>query len=317
MPDLVCRALGADELDLFHRYGPGPTSGVGARSRTFDEYVAIGDYRPEWIWVAQRGDDVLARAVFWAPPEFAQPFHLEWFDPGSDIEIGARLLRACYEALVGPDYATPPHPDGGRPDYQLFLPADWRERPEAHADACDRIKAAELAGLRFFTERLTLRWNADDGLPVRSGRLRFAPAVDDRRLTDVIARTYTGTLDAYGATDAARLGADRAAADLLDEVTGMPGGRQWWRLAHDRDGELVGLVLPTRNPGSATIGYLGVVPEHRGQGYVDDLVAEALHLFARAGEPAAEDTTEVGNRPMAGAFIRAGYRVAGRRVILV
>jgi ribosomal protein S18 acetylase RimI-like enzyme len=319
LSDLVFRPLGADELDLFNRYPTPPTSGVGARSRSFDEFVARGDYRPEWTWVALRGGEVVARAAFWAPPGFAHPFSLDWFDPGvgaDRVEVGAALLRAAYGVVVGPDYAAPPHPEGGRPDYQLFLPADWRDRPEARADALDRIAAAERAGLGWSTERLNLRWTLADGLPERSTRLRFVPAADDGLVVGVLSRIFSDTLDAAVRADIERYGLRRAAELTLAEVAEMPGGRGWWRLAYDTGGDLVGLVMPTRNPSSATIGYLGVVPEHRGHRYADDLVAEALHRFVEAGERQASDGTDAGNVPMAAAFARSGYQVTGRCVIL-
>jgi ribosomal protein S18 acetylase RimI-like enzyme len=65
--------------------------------------------------------------------------------------------------------------------------------------------------------------------------------------------------------------------DTYDDLRHLPGGRAMWRLGLDHSGTLVGAVLPTRNPVSATIGYLGVLPELRGRGDVDDLIAEALH----------------------------------------
>jgi RimJ/RimL family protein N-acetyltransferase len=317
--DLVLRPLEADELDLFNRYPSPPASGVGARSRSFDEFVAGGDYRPEWTWVALRGGQVVARAAFWAPPGFPHPFSLDWFDPGAGpdrVEVGAALLRAAYASVVSPDYAAPPHPEGGRPDYLLFLPPDWRERPDARADAHDRITAAEQAGLAWSAERLVLRWTPVDGLPPRSTRLRFVPAAGDALVVETLARVFTDALDAAVRADIERLGVRRAAGRTLAEVAGMPGGRDWWRLAYDSDGDLVGLVMPTRNPSSATIGYLGVVPEHRGHGYVDDLVAEALHRFAEAGEVQVSDGTDADNAPMAAAFARCGYQVTGRCVIL-
>jgi GNAT superfamily N-acetyltransferase len=92
-----------------------------------------------------------------------------------------------------------------------------------------------------------------------------------------------------------RTGGPRSDIAVPPEVAEMPGGRGWWRLAYDADGQVVGVVLPTRNPGSATIGYLGVVPEHRGHRYADDLVAEALHCFSDAGAVEANDGTDVGN----------------------
>ena len=97
----------------------------------------------------------------------------------------------------------------------------------------------------------------------------------------------------------------------------MPGGTGWdrWRLARTPDGTAAGIVLGTRNTVGATIGYLGVVPEHRGKRYSDDLVIEALHIFTAAGEPEVFDGTDVGNAPMAASFARCNYEVSGRFMV--
>ncbi|MFF3442874.1 GNAT family N-acetyltransferase [Streptosporangium sp. NPDC002721] len=312
MPDVRFRPLEAGEFHLFHRYGPLPASGVGARHLPFDE---LG-YRPGWVWVALRGDEVVARAAFWGPPGSEHPFSLDWLDPGSGpdrIEVGAALLRAAYAALVTPGYATP---SGARPDYHLFLPADWRERPDAFADASDRIAAAEKAGLRRTVERLNLSWLPEYGLPPRPARLTFAPADDDEVVVNLLARVAEGSLDDWDRRNLAEGGARATAGKTLAEVADMPGGRHRWRLARDASGELVGIVMATRNSRNATIGYLGIDPAHRGHGYADDLVTEALHIFVAEGEPEVKDNTDVGNAPMAASFARIGYRITGRRLIL-
>nr|BFE86945.1 GNAT family N-acetyltransferase [Planobispora longispora] len=281
MSDLIFRPLDADEFDVFHRYATPPTSGVGARTLTFEE---LG-YRSGRVWVALRGDEAVARAAFWGPDDFDHPFSLDWFDPGTGpdgIEAGAALLRAAYAALVTPDYATP---IGDRPDYHLFLPADWRERPDARADAEARIAAAEKAGLSVRVERLNLRWAPEYGLPPRSTRLTFAPATDDMVIVEVLSRILVGSLDDDDRRTMAEKGPEAAAREGLADLAGFPGGRDRWRLAYDGAGELVGIVMPTRNSYNATIGYLGVLPEHRGHGYADDLVAEALHIFSAEGRP--------------------------------
>jgi len=323
VPDVTFRALREGELSRFQDFAHPPRSGVGDRSRTYEQFVTDGDYRAGWVWVAERDGAVVARAAFAAPPGERLPWSLDWFDPGpgpDGVAAGADLLRAAYAALVPPGYATPPHPAGGRPDYHLFLPTDWRDRPDSRRDAEDRIAAAERAGLRFFTERVNLRRRSDAGLPPRSGRLRFTPAADDpEALAEALAAICSDTRDAYARRDVDRHGAREAARMILTEVDGMPGpGRGWWRLARrPGTGEVAGVVLATRNPYTATIGYLGVVPGHRGHRYADDLVTEALHLFAEAGEPLVDDATDVANTPMVAAFVRTGYRVTGRRVILV
>jgi hypothetical protein len=62
---------------------------------------------------------------------------------------------------------------------------------------------------------------------------------------------------------------------------------------------------------------MGVLPEHRGRHYSDDLVIEALHIFVEGGETLVNDATDVGNAPMAASFARVGYRVTGRRIVFV
>jgi RimJ/RimL family protein N-acetyltransferase len=312
----------ASEFSLFTSF-PEPTSGVGARSRTFAEYVADGDYLPERVWIAERAGTVVARVAFWTPPGSPVPESVDYFDfgPGPDgVETGAALLRAAYAVMAPPGYSSQRHPVGGRPDYHLFLPADWRDRPDARRDARARIAAAERAGLTRFVERLNLRWTPDRDLPDRPGRLHFEPAADRyEELVATIMRVNASTLDAHVRRDIARVGERAAVEAMLAEAETTPNGvgREWWRLAYAADSDdPVGFVLPARSP-FATLYYLGVVPEHRGHHYSDDLVIEALHIFSAAGEPTAYDNTDVGNAPMAASFARCGYRVVGRRIIFV
>ncbi|MDF5723365.1 MAG: hypothetical protein PUP91_23415 [Rhizonema sp. PD37] len=49
---------------------------------------------------------------------------------------------------------------------------------------------------------------------------------------------------------------------------------EWWQLAYTQDGSLVGLIMPVENDIGPTIGYIGVISEYRGQGYVNDLLAQ-------------------------------------------
>ena len=66
----------------------------------------------------------------------------------------------------------------------------------------------------------------------------------------------------------------------------MPGDRAWWRLAYDADGKLIGFEIPSANAGGPVVGYLGVLPEHRGHRYIDDLLAEITHQLAETGRRA-------------------------------
>jgi RimJ/RimL family protein N-acetyltransferase len=311
------RPLRAGELPRWHDYGPMPASGVGARTISFEK----DSYRPDWVWIAERDGAVVARVAFWGPDGAQHPWTVDRFDPGTGpdrVDVGAELLRRSYAALVPPDYTAMPHPAGGRPDYHLMLPADWRERPDAYADATDRITAAERAGLVAFVERVNFRWTPAAGLPPRPGRLRFVPAAEAPDVTrDVLREICHDTLDAYARRDVERYGLAKAVEITIEELEQMPNGTGWdrWRLAYAPDGSVAGIVLATRNPTAATIGYMGVVPAHRGHHYSDDLVIEALHVFTEAGETLVHDATDVANAPMAASFVRCGYEVIGRRIV--
>ena len=84
------------------------------------------------------------------------------------------------------------------------------------------------------------------------------------------------------------------------------------RLARSR-----GFGIPSQNTDYPVVGYLGVLPEHRGRGYVDQIRAEITRiLVAETGATAIRADTDLENRPMAAAFERAGYRVHGRRLVV-
>jgi RimJ/RimL family protein N-acetyltransferase len=72
-------------------------------------------------------------------------------------------------------------------------------------------------------------------------------------------------------------------------------------------GESVGLVFPASNDYGAIIAYLGVLPAHRGNGYIDEILAEGTRILAGQNVPRIRATTDLGNVPMAEAFARGGW----------
>jgi RimJ/RimL family protein N-acetyltransferase len=128
-------------------------------------------------------------------------------------------------------------------------------------------------------------------------------SVDDDR------RVAAGSLDAATQRDIATIGADRQAREDLEFYRSCPGERSWWQLAETTGGELAGFAIPSATPYHRNVGYLGVVPELRGRGYVDDLLGEITRFHAADGADRITATTDVPNAPMAAAFNRANYQV--------
>ncbi|QIP83999.1 GNAT family N-acetyltransferase [Streptomyces sp. Tu 2975] len=293
MTDTVIRALGESDAHLFDTL-PDPL-GVGRA-------LSRATHRPDWKRVALRDGTVVARAAWWGGPDDESPVNVNWFDVAEgEEEAGAELLR------------TSPF----QVEYELILPAGWRDDAAVLAAGEARTRAAKAAGMEVLVERYQYRWTPDCGLPERPGRLVFRPEPDDAVFFDALRRIHSVTLDAHALRAIAEGGLDKAAQEELDFFNWCPSPREWWQLALTPDGDLVGIHIPARNPSGPCVGFIGVVPEHRGHGYAYDLLAECTHFLAEQGAEFIAGATDQGNFPMAANFTKAGHPVVQERVHFV
>jgi len=276
----------------------------------YRDYVADGYYRDDWTWVAEEDGAVKALAIWWGGLGEDHPYSIDglyFVGDGDPVPVWTELIKHAMAARPA---------DAEPPEYHFFLDSDWQDKPDVVAGLELRSQAAAAAGLTAITDRLRYRWKPDCGLPARSTRLHFEPA-DDEAFVDVFMRVSQGSLDAATAREIARLGVEGSARDELELYKSMPNSdRAWWRLGYDENGKLIGFAIPSANAAGLTVGYLGVVPEHRGHGFIDDLLAEITLMHAEAGAEQITADTDFGNVPMAKSFERLGYRnFAVRRVL--
>ncbi|MEU1320142.1 GNAT family N-acetyltransferase [Streptomyces tibetensis] len=290
MTDVVIRALDTSDAELFDTL-PDP---LGAR-----EGHRLTRHRPDWKRVALRDGRVVARGAWWGGPEDSAPVNLNWFDVAEgEEEAGAALLRSA-PWQVG---------------LELNLPADWRDDPALRAAAETRFTAARTAGYDLLVERLLYRWTPDRGLPERPGRLQFRAEPDDAVFFDALRRIHSATLDAHALRAVEEGGLDRAAQEELDFFHWCPSPREWWQTAYTPQGDLAGIHIPAHNPSGPCIGFIGVLPAHRGHGYAYDLLAECTHFLVEQGAEFVAAATDQGNFPMAANFAKAGYPVVKERL---
>ncbi|CAM5546718.1 GNAT family N-acetyltransferase OS=Streptomyces tendae OX=1932 GN=GUR47_04850 PE=4 SV=1 [Streptomyces tendae] len=290
MTDLVIRALDASDAHLFDTL-PDPLSAREGHRRTI--------HRPDWKRVALRDGIVVARAAWWGGPDDTEPVNVNWFDVAEgEEEAGAELLRTAPWQV----------------ELELNLPGTWREDPVVRAAAEARFAAARAAGYDLLVERFLYRWTPECGLPERPGRLDFRAEPDDAVFFDAVRRIHSVTLDAHALMDIAEGGLDRAAQSELDFFHWCPSPREWWQLAYTPQGELAGMHIPAHNPSGPCVGFIGVLPEHRGHGYAYDLLAECTHFLVERGAEFVTAGTDRGNHPMAANFAKAGYPVVRERI---
>lgn len=270
----------------------------------YRDELAQGMYRPQWSWIAEADGEIVARALWWGQATSEHPLALDCLHvaPSVDDRVGlaTELLRAGHRAFAEAGAAQPPL-------YNLTLPNGWRDDPKVSAALAWRRAAALAAGLTQEVERLRLEWTPEIGVPAAAGRLTFEEAPDEAFL-DVFRRVAEGSLDAETRKNLAAHGPEATARKELEFYRDCPGERSWWRLARTGDGAVAGFAIPSATPYSPNVGYLGVVPELRGRGHVDELLAEITRSHAERGAELITATTDTGNAPMAAAFARAGYR---------
>ncbi|TMR93252.1 GNAT family N-acetyltransferase [Nonomuraea basaltis] len=272
-------------MEAFTLFDQFPEPARSQLAAAFDE----GRTRPEWCFAEGQ-----ARLAYWAPFPGSEPVIVWQFDPGPDPVVAAGLLRRSLGAMgltkIIHDISLKPG----------LIPV---------VDRTVEHEALTRAGFAMEVERLLLEWVAGTDLPSDPGRLTYHPArrMDRAEVLDLLIRISEGSLDYDTQVEVATAGAEREARWMYDDLMNRKAKPDWFVIGRLGDSP-VGLVAPDDH----SIAYIGVVPEHRGHGYVNDLLARGTRTLAKAGVERIVAATDVANAPTANAFLRGGYSEVGR-----
>lgn len=274
--------------------------------------IEAGRLRPEWSVLAiDESGAIIGQAMWWGR-DTAVPIALDVWEVDAQVRgrgsLAEALLSSGHAALSSQGVAVPlPH--------TMRLPNDWRDHETIVAEVDLKACAAAAAGLTRVNERLQFQWDADRLLPPQLGSLVFAPA-DDDTFVGLFAAAAEGSLDVLTRRELESSSPHELARAEVDYYRACSGDRSWWQTAAKTDGTVVGVAIPSATPTNRNVGYLAVLPEHRGQGYVDEILAFITRFHAEQGISRITATTDVANAPMAAAFRRAGYRRTETRIDL-
>jgi RimJ/RimL family protein N-acetyltransferase len=300
------RTVRADELDLFVEAGGAPEHRREVKSYVEDMFAA-GSMRPEWCFVLEDGDRAVGRVALWTLPKSEEPLDAVLLDVpwnGEYRSLGELLLVD----VLGEARALGAEEIG----HVLDSPPMW---PQFQQHPKERAELLGLTGFALKRETVRFEWRGG-AASAASGRLEFRALEDvgEETFVDAVARVTEGTLDRDMSEEREKQGPREAAREFFGEEQAMEYEAGWWELAYDKPGrDLVGLIMPARNPTSPVIDFIGVVPERRGEGYVDDLLARGAATLLEAGAEQIRADTDTANVPMAAAFRRAGYAEFAKR----
>jgi ribosomal protein S18 acetylase RimI-like enzyme len=267
--------------------------------------MAQGCTSPHWWVIAVEGEAPVTRAALWSLPGAPVPSHLvlietDWTDP--ELAAGRALMselsrraRALGADALEHTVDSPPV----APQYQ------------EHTDA--RIRLLEACGYELLRDGL--RWQLSAPASREAGPLHFRslPDVGEEAFVDAIAATFEGTPDAELQRDVDELGRHGAARHYLLDHQSLDHRPECWELGYADDGALAGVIMGARNPTSAVVAYVGVVPEQRGRGYAAPLIRRGTERLVAAGAGEIRADCDRENIPMVKAFQRAGYEQFARR----
>ncbi|WP_163102785.1 GNAT family N-acetyltransferase [Peribacillus alkalitolerans] len=152
-----------------------------------------------------------------------------------------------------------------------------------------------------------------------TSRLQFKKVTKDleEEFKENIGKIIIGSLDSM---DQRLLDKQATIEELVDEYWSVDENhfvykKDWWKIAY-LEGTVVGITQPVVYKGSerdglveGTIHYIGVLPEHRGQGYIIDLLQEATETLKSIGVWRIFSDTDINNLPMRNAFEKVGYSI--------
>jgi GNAT superfamily N-acetyltransferase len=269
-----------------------------------------GATRLEWCFVLARDGVDVGRVAFQAqptcPPEFLGRLPerevypvglwLPWDDPGH-VDMGRCLFAAARESA-------------GR---ELLDRLQAMVNVGLHDHPAERRRLFESIGMTLFQEKQGYGWQPADDPPVGPLRLSFQ-TIDEAgrdRYHAALGRIVEGTLDRNDAWYRDLAGQENWASVIMTLL--RPADAPGWLLATSPEGDTAGIVAVSAfKDATATITIVGVVPEHRGRGYIDDLLRAGTAAALRAGFTSMLSDADVLNGPMTGAFARNGHRADAR-----
>lgn len=292
---LTVRSIGPDEVAWFASLAGDDIS--GQLTDAWTERTS----RPDWALVALADGAPVARGALFAEPvgggvetpEGVAAFL--WADLGHSIhEEATRLLL-----------------DGLAERLRPFGPTTLNRRlnPERHADVPAWRSLLETAGFELLQEKVGLRWDAALPALKASDRLSFRSLAEVGRgaFCDAVASTASGTLDRNDQYYISLCGPRPWAEELIGFLG--PEDESSAFLGYTHEGRVAGFVMVGAFDAETwTIVHIGVVPELRGRGYVDDLLARADAAARERGFRAGLSDVDVLNAPMIAALERSGHR---------
>jgi GNAT superfamily N-acetyltransferase len=219
--------------------------------------------KPEWIMLDFEGGALVGALALVAPTEFNLPLEIVRVHGAQD---GGTDALPLFQLAIKKAKSF-----GARELYCTI--------PEDSADA------SIISEARFRHWRKVVRFESADPIDLAVRRYRSAEVSNFERadIVALIERTSEHSCDSQIEYYRRRLGAVADADLTLQMMESARHEPNWWRVAFDADGHILGIIFPVVAFGELTVGFIGVIPEYRGRNTASFLLAEAWSFTKHQG----------------------------------
>ncbi|WP_291576342.1 GNAT family N-acetyltransferase [Clostridium sp. UBA4548] len=180
------------------------------------------------------------------------------------------------------------------------------------------VKALTSVEFKVTQEKKSFVW--EEGIiNSLSGDLYFSTLeqIGSNEFINAIEKVTVGTLDEDDLAWVKEFGSKEAAIKYFNLLKDIDYTEGWWKLAYNREQELLGLVVPQRlTEGIGGINYIGVIPEKRGQGYINHLVIEGVKTLKDNNIKKVIADIDVKNYPLYKVLQKQGFKLDCTMLVL-
>lgn len=180
------------------------------------------------------------------------------------------------------------------------------------------VKALTEVEFKVTQEKKSFVWE-EEVINSLSGDLYFSTLeqVGSNEYINAIEKVTAGTLDEDDLAWVKEFGSKEAAIKYFNLLKDIDYNEGWWKLAYNQEQELLGLVVPQRlTEGIGGINYIGVIPEKRGQGYINYLVIEGVKTLKDNNIKKVIADIDIKNYPLDRVLPKQGFKLDCTMLVL-
>ncbi len=302
---MIIRRIQTADISQFEKIG---MQEDGKPTLNLQRWLDAKRTKLEWCYIAEESGEFLARVIFGVFEDQPQDLKV-WqliIDNKLDNfkEVGMQLLKESINQLKSENFETV--------EYHLYANA---------SNNFENYKSIFIAqGFEITQEKINFEaTEIIQSDKTKSHRLTYKTLeeVGDIAFIQAIEKVTEGSLDREDLESIALNGSKKAAEMYFELLAEIDLNKNWWKLAYQEDGSLVGLIVPQKfSDEEGAINYIGVVPQKRGAGYVYALIDAASTLMFQSGIQTVIADIDTQNQPLEKALNVLGYVAKGSLSVL-